>query len=135
MRGHAFPLAAGLHVGVRKALHFIEGLVLLRALGAPDTCGYCSISIDTDLEFLLDGALVLAVLHRRQHFGLVPHGSIRTTRGNAVRQDRAPRGGLPYCRPPKLGRDRLAPREAWHYQSRSRISGSSQRSISMEWCL
>ena len=50
MRGHAFPLSASLHVGVRKALHFIEGLVLLRALGAPDTGGYCSISVDTDLE-------------------------------------------------------------------------------------
>jgi len=31
-------------------------------------------------------------------------------------------------------RARLESREASYYQSRSRISGSSQRSISMEWC-
>ncbi len=38
------------------------------------------------------------------------------------------------CHSPKLDRARLEPREALQYQSRSRINGSSQRSISMEWC-
>jgi hypothetical protein len=38
------------------------------------------------------------------------------------------------CHSPKLDRARLELREALRYQSHSRISGSSQRSISMEWC-
>jgi hypothetical protein len=38
------------------------------------------------------------------------------------------------CHSPKLDRARLELPEALRYQSHSRISGSSQRSISMEWC-
>jgi DNA-binding response OmpR family regulator len=38
------------------------------------------------------------------------------------------------CHSPKLDRTRFALRETLHSQSCSRIRGSSQRSISMEWC-
>jgi len=38
------------------------------------------------------------------------------------------------CHSPKLGRARLKRNKVFHYQPRSRVSGSSQRSISMEWC-
>jgi hypothetical protein len=41
---------------------------------------------------------------------------------------------MPACHSPKLGRACIEAREASPYQSCSRISGSSQRSISMEWC-
>jgi hypothetical protein len=51
----------------------------------------------------------------------------------AMEQDQQNHGGNT-CRSPKLDRARLAPREALHSQSRTRIGGSSQRSISMEWC-